>query len=213
MLCKCFFRYLGGIDLKYSAIILAGGSSKRFGKDKSLSEFLGKPLIHHIIDRIGSLFDEVIVVLRNDDQRNTFSTKLSPSIKLVIDEYDINSPLIGAFSGFKYASGEYSLLTACDTPLISFEVIYFFLSQAHNCDAVIARWPNGYLEPLQAIYRTQIGLQSTIQALNEGKLRMRDMILHLNNPRFITTETIRKLDPQLKTFYNVNTVKDLARLK
>lgn len=175
--------------------------------------FLGKPLIHHIIHRIESLFDEVIVVLRNDEQRNIFSTKLSPSIKLVIDERDINSPLVGALTGFKFASGEYSLLTACDTPLISFEVISFLLSQAQNYDAVIARWPNGYVEPLQAVYRTQKALQSSMQALNEGKLRMRDMIVHLNNPRFITTETIRKLDPQLKTFYNINTFADLVRLK
>jgi molybdopterin-guanine dinucleotide biosynthesis protein A len=116
-------------------------------------------------------------------------------------------------TGFKSASGEHSLLTACDTPLISFEVISFLLSQAQNYDAVIARWPNGYIEPLQAIYRTQKALPSAIQALNEGKLRMRDMIVHLNNPRFITTETIRKLDPQLKTFYNINTLTDLVRLE
>ena len=138
---------------------------------------------------------------------------LSPSIKLVIDERDINSPLVGALTGFNSASGEYSLLTACDTPLISFEVISFFLSLAQNYDAVIARWPNGYVEPLQAIYRTQKALQAAIQALNENKLRMRDMIVHLNNPRYITTGTIRKLDPQLKTFYNINTVPDLVRLK
>lgn len=162
-----------------------------------MSEFLGKPLIQHIIHRIGSLFNEVIVVLRNDEQRNIFSTKLSPSIKLVVDTRDINSPLVGALTGIKSASGEYSLLTACDTPSISFEVISCFLSQAQNYDAIIARWPKGYVEPLQAIYRTQKALQSTIQKLNEGKLRMRDMIAHFNNPRFITTETIRKLDPQL----------------
>jgi molybdopterin-guanine dinucleotide biosynthesis protein A len=199
--------------LKYSAIILAGGNSKRFGKDKSLSDFLGKPFIHHIIDRIGFLFGEVIVVLRNDEQRNIFSTRLNPSIKLVVDAYEASSPLVGALTGFKHASGEYSLLTACDTPLISSEVVTFFLSQAQGYDAVIARWPNGYVEPLQAIYGTQKALQSSIQTLNEGKLRMLNMILHLNNPRFITTEIIRKLDPQLKTFSNINTATDLVRLE
>jgi molybdopterin-guanine dinucleotide biosynthesis protein A len=48
--------------------------------------------------------------------------------------------------------------------------------------------------------------------LREGQLRMRDMIRRLARPRYISTDTLRELDPQLDTYHNVNTPEDLRTL-
>ncbi|UCD97281.1 MAG: NTP transferase domain-containing protein, partial [Candidatus Bathyarchaeota archaeon] len=47
--------------MEKTAIILAGGYSRRFGQDKGTLRLLGKPLIHHILDRISTVVDQTLV--------------------------------------------------------------------------------------------------------------------------------------------------------
>jgi len=44
--------------LKRSAVILAGGSSRRFGQNKGLLELAGMPLIFHVVDKALPVVDE-----------------------------------------------------------------------------------------------------------------------------------------------------------
>jgi molybdopterin-guanine dinucleotide biosynthesis protein A len=198
--------------LACSAIILAGGNSIRFKRQKGLAHFRGKPIIQHIVETVSTVADEVLVVLRDPTQRRVYAPILAPHVTTVLDEFDAQSPLVGAYTGFRHASRAYSLVTACDTPLISAKVLSHLLDHALGYDAVIARWPNDYIEPLQAFYHTASASRSAMTTLREGQLRMRDMIRRLARPRYISTDTLRELDPQLDTYHNVNTPEDLRTL-
>jgi molybdopterin-guanine dinucleotide biosynthesis protein A len=92
-------------------------------------------------------------------------------------------------------------------------VLTYLLDHAPGYDAVIARWPNDYIEPLQAVYRTTSAARSATTTLREGQLRMRDMIRRLARPRYISTDTLRAIDPRLDTYHNVNTPDDLRTLE
>ena len=105
-----------------SAVILAGGNSKRFGKDKALLELLGRPLISHVLDRIAEVTEETIVVAGSQSQLDQYSKFLPSTVKVVKDSYNIQSPLAGALTGFQHAKGKYTLMLACDTPFISKKV-------------------------------------------------------------------------------------------
>jgi len=58
-----------GIAEEKSAIILAGGFSKRLGKDKGLTKLANKPLILYIINRISAVVGEVAVVVGSNEQK------------------------------------------------------------------------------------------------------------------------------------------------
>ena len=62
--------------LQKLAVILAGGFSRRFGRDKGLVVLAGKPLIVHVIDRVSKVADEVLVVVSSAEQKNKFETIL-----------------------------------------------------------------------------------------------------------------------------------------
>lgn len=197
--------------MEKSAVILAGGLSKRLGQNKGLIELAGKPLILHVLSRVSGIVDEVVVVVSPGDQRGAFAASLGQGANIVVDECGVQSPLVGALTGFENSRGEHSLLLPCDTPFVSKEIASLLLDLCVNKSAVIPRWPNGNIEPLQAAYHTKSALTATKIALEERKLDLKSMIAHLRGVRYISTRALRQADPRLLTFFNINTLDDLKR--
>jgi len=197
--------------LQKSAVILAGGFSRRFGRDKGLVVLAGKPLILHVIDRVCKAVDDVLIVVSSKDQKNKFETILGEKANLVIDKDDSQTPLVGAITGFASAKGEYSLLLPCDAPLVSTQIVQFLLDMCTNRSAAIPRWPNGYIEPLQAVYHTKSALTAAKEAFAQGNNNMQSMIDNLRGVRYISTMVLEQLEPDLLTFFNVNTPQDLKK--
>jgi molybdopterin-guanine dinucleotide biosynthesis protein A len=197
--------------LQKSAVILAGGFSRRFGRDKGLVVLAGKPLVLHVINRVSKVVDEVLVVVSSKDQKNKFEPILAEKANLLIDKNDSQTPLVGAITGFQSAKGEYSLLLPCDTPLISIQIIQFLLDMCSNRSAAIPRWPNRYIEPLQAVYHTKSALTAAKTAFAQGNRNMQSMIDNLRGVRYVSTMVLEQLEPDLLTFFNVNTPQDLKK--
>ena len=196
--------------MKRSAIILAGGSSSRLGRDKALVRLAGKPLIRHVFEKVVDLVDEVVVVVSSSEQREPIKSLFSRDhVKFALDDGFLQSPLVGAFTGFENTSGEYALLLPCDTPFLSAGIILLLMDLCVNMDATIPRWPNDHIEPLQAVYRTRAAHAASKKALDEGRMDMRSMISALRRVRYVSTIVLREIDPKLRTFFNVNTPVDL----
>ncbi len=197
--------------MRNSALILAGGFSRRFGQEKGLIDLAGKPLILHVVDRVYKIVNETVVVVNSKVKKGKFESLLGNIANVVVDKQEAQSPLVGALTGFESAKGEYSLLLPCDTPLISSQVTELLLDTCVNKAAVIPRWPNGYIEPLQAAYHTKSAITAAKRALEEGRLDLRSMIARLSGVRYISTVALRQMDPKLLTFFNINTPKDLKK--
>jgi molybdopterin-guanine dinucleotide biosynthesis protein A len=75
-------------------------------------------------------------------------------------------------------------------------------------NAVIPRWPDGKIEPLQAAYNVKCAAIAAEAALKEGKRDMQGMIAHLRRIRYVSTLVLQQYDPKLDTFLNINTVQD-----
>ena len=197
--------------MESSAIILAGGSSSRIGEEKGLVELKGKPLIKHVLSRTKSLVDDTIVVVHTKVQAEKYAHVLGPEASIVVDKVDFRSPLVGALAGFEKASCEYSLLLSCDTPLVSTEVLRLLLELCTNKNAAIPRWPNCQIEPLQSAYCTKAAFLAATSSLRSGNLRLQGMIDQLRGIRYVSTLVLEQLDPNLNTFFNVNTTLDLKK--
>lgn len=195
--------------MEQSAIVLAGGFSKRFGQDKGLLKLAGKPLILYTLDRVSTVVDAILVVVSSKRQEKVYTHFLKSKAEIVIDKYEMRSPLVGALTGFESARSEYSLLLPCDTPFISSKIASLLLKLCVDKDAAIPRWPNGYMEALQAAYCTKSALNAAHKALEDKKLNMRSMVASLEKVRYVSASVLKKIDPKLTTFFNINAPKDL----
>lgn len=194
-----------------SAVIVAGGFSKRFGQDKGSIKLAEKPLILHVLDKLASVVDEIVVVVSSEMQERKFAEIIKQKARIIIDKADIQSPLNGALTGFETIQREYTLLLACDTPFLYSKILNFLLDMCINKNAVIPRWPNGNIEPLHATYYVETAAKAAEIALENGKLDMRSMIENMRNIRYISTTVLREFDPKLTTFFNINTPNDLEK--
>jgi len=198
--------------LDRSAIVLAGGVSSRFGQDKGTLEIANKPLIRHVVDAVSPLVDETIVVTSSQERVAKYAKIVSSDVRFAVDLCESKGPLIGALTGFETAHGKYALLLPFDTPFVSGEVVSFLFELCLGKAAAIPRWPNEQIEPLHAVYQAKAALEAAKIAVGEGKLNVRAMIEKLRGVRYVSTLVIQQLDPELRTFFNVNTPVDLKRV-
>ena len=194
-----------------SAIVLAGGFSSRFGEDKGVLELAGKPLIRRVVDAVRPFVDETIVVTSSEERVEKYAAAVGGHTRFAVDSCESKGPLIGALTGFEVARGKYALLLAFDTPFVSGEIVSLLFDLCLSRAAAIPRWPNGQIEPLHAVYRTEMALEAAKSAVAEGRLDMRGMIERMRGVRYISTLVIQQLDPELRTFFNINTPLDLRK--
>jgi len=195
-----------------SAIILAGGRSVRFGGDKGLLPLDDRTLIEHVYGKVASVAREVVIAVRSKSQRKAYS-QLVRNCLFVLDEWPGNGPLNGLWSGLKRVTGEKVAVVGCDMPLVSPELMRLLYELSWTYDAVIPRWPSGYIEPLHSVYDVDRCRTATTTALRKGRSDMRAMILSLARVLYLSTEAIRKIDSDLNMFVNINTHNDLLRTK
>ena len=88
-------------------------------------------------------------------------------------------------------------------------MLNFLIKIIQKNNAVIPRWPNGYIEPLHAVYKTEAAKSAAKKVLNEGKKEFKSMINRMNKVFYNSTIVLEKINPQLTTFLNINTVTDL----
>jgi molybdopterin-guanine dinucleotide biosynthesis protein A len=191
-----------------AVIVLAGGSSKRLGRDKCLIQLVGKPLILRVIERVSQIVDQTVIVVASNVQRKTLANIVGPKPLLVVDKYDEQGPLIGALTGFESVATKYSMLLPCDAPFVSSEIASLLLDLCTQRNAAIPRWPNGYIEPLQAAYQTKSALEAAREAFSDGQHDLRSMINRMRGVRYVSTMVLKQIDPNLMTFFNVNTPLD-----
>jgi molybdenum cofactor guanylyltransferase len=197
--------------LDKSAIILAGGSSTRFNTDKGVLELDGKPLLSHVIDAVEGLVEEIIVVTNTQARADTYAKVVSEEVRFAVDIRESKGPLVGALTGFEEANGEYSVLLPFDSPFVSKEVLSLLFDCCIGKAAAVPRWTNQHIEPLHAVYNTKQALVATEEALAENEVDMHAVVERLRGVRYISTMVIEQLDPDFKTFFNINTPLDLKK--
>jgi molybdopterin-guanine dinucleotide biosynthesis protein A len=197
----------GGVSLKgLGILILAGGGGKRFGGEKAFFEINGKPMIQHVVERVSDLSKELVIACRSDGKR---LAKMFPTAKVIVDKSEIRGALAGLVGGLPEIESEYTAVMTCDCPLIEPEVIKMLFERARGRGGAVPRWPNGYLEPLQAVYNTTELLKAANRAWERNDMRLTKVLKLIPDLAFVSTDELRKVDPLLKTFLNVNSPEEL----
>mgnify|MGYP003885558797 CR=1 FL=1 len=199
------------VDSVDTAVVLAGGSSTRIQVAKAFVELAGKPMIEWVLEAVDPVVDEIVIATREECRGAV--RELARGRALVVADLpgSPRAPLVGALSGALNASGEYLLVLPCDQPLLSTETLEKILQLCRGHDALIPRWPNGYIEPLTAAYRREGFVEGATRSLEGSSLRVRDVLIHLGDVVYVD---VRELSPEPEIeFLNVNTPEDLDRAR
>ena len=190
-----------------SAVILAGGNSRRMNVDKGLTLLKGEPIILHAKRRVAKVVDEVIIVVHTLEQQNSYRAVFNDDV--VLDFNGEASPLLGAYTGLSQVHGSYTFMVGYDMPFIDSQVVERLFSLAEGNNAATPIWPNGYVEPLHAVYRSSIASEKAWQLLEKGEKRLRMILRELPQVATLQVEEIRKIDPNLFTLFDVDSPEDL----
>jgi len=198
------------MDRGVSAIVLAGGRSRRFGSDKLAAQIDGRPLLDLAIEGVATVSDEVIVVLAPGDER-VLPTATVP-IRGVADPELHGGPLVGLLAGLEVADQPVVILVGGDMPRLSAVVmeamIRALVASEAGSDAVILA-SRGERLPLPAVLRTGAATDVARRLVGDGERRLRSLFERLPT-RALDEREWRPLDPAETTLQDVDRPADLA---
>jgi molybdenum cofactor guanylyltransferase len=183
-----------------SLVILAGGRSRRMGRDKAVLPAGDGTLLEHLAHRLSPAVDEVIVA------GGSANLDLA-GVQRIDDRHPGLGPLAGIHAGLLAARHSLVWVVACDLPDVEPALGLLMRNLAHECEAVVPLL-DGEPEGVCALYRR--GLASRIEALLLAGERSIRSLLARSAVRYVTTLELRAVDPDLRSFRNVNTPADYA---
>lgn len=187
-----------------SGVILAGGLSTRYaGENKAFLRVGGMRILDRLFAVYGELFDEIILVTNNPGEF------LNWDALIVTDIFPVRSSLTGIHAGLFYARHPFAFFSGCDTPFLKKEVVETVLDSLEpGIDLVIPQTSAG-LEPLCAAY-SQRCLKPAEEHILQNKFKIQ-MALSGKRIKKIPEDVLRQKDPELLSFFNVNSPEDLTR--
>jgi len=187
--------------------ILSGGRSVRMGREKGLTLLGGEPFILHVRRAMEGLVDEVIVSVAKG-MAKTYAEVLGEPFIIVEDEAPGLGPLGGIIPVLSSAKSKYVLFSPCDTPFLSPKVCELIVSSVHGTDGVVPKTGRTHYEPLHGMYKRQPGLAAFTEAVSRGDGSPQYAFNKLDLS-FIPEKKLREVDPELESFWNINTPGDL----
>jgi len=179
---------------KITGIVLCGGKSCRFGKDKGLCTLAGKLMISYPLEAMESLCDEILIST-NDVRYSDLGYKLIPDI------IKNTGPLGGLYSALKHSSNENNLIVSCDMPFVSRQLLQYIFE--NRGDAMVASaFAKGYIEPLCSYFHKDT-LHPIEQMLRAEDYKLTHLFDNVNFKKIIIDDKLDFYRDYL--FLNVNT--------
>jgi molybdenum cofactor guanylyltransferase len=195
-----------------SAAILAGGQSRRMGTDKALLRPRpdGKGVLAIVIKAAGTVSDDVFVVAPRRPAYVDLGCRLVPERALGA------GPLSGVEAALRAARHDRCLVLACDLPLLSASLLHRLTTWPCDRDALVPLVPDPFIDggfrpqPLVAVYERRC--LSRVSALIDSGERRLGALLDRLDVCFIPPGALTEVDPDLRSFLNLNTPADLEQV-
>jgi molybdenum cofactor guanylyltransferase len=187
-----------------SACILAGGRSRRMGRDKAFLPLAGKPMLARVADAARPLVACVSVVADAGAEYGTFGVAVVPDARA-----GRCGPLAGIETALTHAETPYVLILACDLPLVSTEFLRLLLAR-RGAAAVVPESAPGRRSGVCAVY-PRSALATATELLDAGVRRM-DAFLARIPVTVMPFSDYAGLPQAAALLTNVNTPEDYAAL-
>lgn len=185
-----------------TAVVLAGGGSRRMGYNKALLRLGNETMVERTVNLLKKVFQEVIVI--------TDTPEIYSFLKGVVFYPDVfqleeRNSMIGIYSGLLKASFSKAFVVACDMPFLNMELLLYMKKELDDEDILIP-FVNCFYEPLHAFYSKSC-LQVFEDCLKTGKYKVTATFNNFQTKK-VDESVIRKYDPKLLSFTNINTCEE-----
>lgn len=186
-----------------TAVVLAGGKSRRMGRDKRFLEVEGQPLLERVCALVGPLFPELLVSVGEPSPRLE-----KMQCRVVIDEIPDCATLGGLYTSLWSSIYPRAFVVACDMPFVTEASIRRVVELSGEFDLVMAELATG-LQPMHAVYSK--ACLPFIRRLIEGKHLKIQSLARIPglNIRILQESELASLKDPLLPFFNINTPADL----
>lgn len=191
---------------RLSAVILAGGRSARMGAAKAALKFGALTMLERIVGELGREFSDIVVAAAPADI-DPITTALAA--RIIHDEVAYAGPVGALARGLRAAAHDIVFACSCDLPMLNAKVARSLCAMLPGFDAVIPEI-GGKLQPLHAAYARSAAIDALEKMIAENEQRLTE-IAGFINARIVPEVELRKLDPDLASFLNVNTPDDYRR--
>lgn len=176
------------------------------GSDKALLTLEGRPLIAFVIAALLAVpaVNRITIVGREE------VPGVPESVICLPDRSPGLGPLGGLITALEEATSGHVLLVGCDMPRLQPRLLSGLIELADDRAATVPMW-NGKIQPLCAVYGLR-ALDAARPALRAGRRSLSGLVAMLPDVRIVSPEEIRRLDPDARSFLNVNVPDDLNRL-
>ncbi|MHC4553990.1 MAG: molybdenum cofactor guanylyltransferase [Planctomycetota bacterium] len=148
-----------------TAIIMAGGRSRRMGQDKAVLEINGTPAIQYVFDQLRPYFDQILISSNNMAEHSLIGAETVP------DEVADKGPLMGIASALRVSRNDTNFVIACDIPEVNIDFVRRMIRESKGFDAVVPQTKAFQYEPLFAVYKKSV-LAEIEKAIDSGKYRV-----------------------------------------
>jgi molybdopterin-guanine dinucleotide biosynthesis protein A len=187
-----------------SGVILSGGLATRYGgTEKALLQVGGIRILDRIYKIYKELFEEIILITNNPQKF------LEWDLLIVSDLFPIRSSLTGIHAGLFYMTNPFAFISACDTPFLKKEMVETVIGKIESQIDIVMPETAAGREPLCAAYSKSC-LSAAQHHLEQEKLKV-IKAFRKSRIKTISEKVLCEIDPDLRSFFNINTPADLRR--
>jgi molybdopterin-guanine dinucleotide biosynthesis protein A len=128
-------------------------------------------------------------------------------VRVTIDETPGIGPLMGLYSGLSAIHTTHALVVAVDLPFVQRALLSFLLSQPLPADTLLVPLIHNIPQVLLTLYPRSI-LPVVKEQLLRGRRDLR-CLLKIAPVQFVEEAQLLQVDPQLRSFMNINTPEEL----
>ncbi len=186
-----------------TGVFLAGGENTRFPATKSFIRIDGERVVERSLGLLRGCFEEVLISTNSPE---LYFYTMAP---LIGDIINTRGPISGILSCLLNSRHEHIFVMACDMPFVKRGVIELIVSKMSQYDAIVPLIQSE-TQPLLAVYGRSVipAIEEHIQRKEKSLRRLLDEI----NVYYVAEEDIRRVDRELESFININTLEDLNNI-
>ncbi len=190
-----------------SGVLIAGGKSRRMGRDKRFLSIDGVSVFGRTLSLLRTMFAETVVVLAEPVEGLEVR-----GCSVVYDVVKDGGSLGGLLTGLIASTSPRVFAVACDMPFLDEDVIRFISSCDPTADVIAARLA-GRFHPMHAAYSKRC--IPFLQAMAERHELKIQMLFHLKElqVKVLTEGDFLPFQAGLRSFLNINTPNDLASVE
>jgi molybdenum cofactor guanylyltransferase len=180
------------------------------GKNKALLPLPGNQAItfvEYLVSLLEEICSETLIVARDKSHARDYAF---PGVRVTFDETPGIGPLMGLYSGLSTIHTTHALVVAVDLPCVQPALLSFLLSQPRSTGTLLVPLVHNIPQVLLALYPRSV-LPHIKEQLLQGRRDLR-CLLQVAPVQFVDESQLLKIDPQLRSFININTPEELRKL-